>query len=92
MWLRIGISLKIDIITLVVIAKDNWRTDDCFEYMLKTWLNCMEPFPCWKHLAMALQSIGINVLLGMLYSFYVCIGIHFYMFNRNSCSLSINRK
>ena len=70
MWHRIGIVLKIDSTTLEVIEMENRRTDDCFREMLTTWLKCVEePFPCWKHLAMALQSIGITVLLGMSRSF-----------------------
>ena len=71
MWHTIGIVLKIDSTTLEVIEMDNRRTDDCFAEMLITWLKCIEePFPCWKHLAMALQSVGITVLLGMSPSFF----------------------
>ena len=70
MWHTIGIVLKIDSTTLEVIEMDNRRTDDCFRDMLTTWLKGIEePFPCWKHLAMALQFIGITVLLGMSLSY-----------------------
>lgn len=65
LWKRIGIVLGIDITTMEVIRMDNRRTDDCFMEMLTIWLRNSDLMPCWKSLTTALQSINIDVLLGM---------------------------
>ena len=55
-WYNIGLELDIDPETLDVIEGNNRDINDCFRFMLTTWLKTVQPKPTWEALAEALRS------------------------------------
>ena len=55
-WYNIGLELDIDPGTLDVIEGNNKDINDCFRFMLTTWLKTVQPKPTWEALAEALRS------------------------------------
>ena len=78
LWDKVGLALKIDYGTLEAIKRNNRdQCDDCFIAVISKWLRRNTPAPCWKELAVALNSPTLNTLIfeGTIYN--VFFGINY---------------